>query len=165
MPSPARTNAPPHPAPPPAAGAPLRRAPRREAPLSPVVLFGGGAFLVLLVGGLFWAVWKTQFAAPPGYLFETPSLAIEAGYCLNVAQMIVPGGAPIGSYFDEAAQFWVKRLRGLNTDMAGAIAQGRTKLARDQMAAGPKANVWFQYAMDQCSNRAVTYGAHFRSFD
>lgn len=139
--------------------------PRREETLPPVVLFGGRAFLVVLVAGLFWAVWKTQFAAPAGHLFGTPSLGAEAGYCLSVAQEIVPAGAPIGSYFDEAAQFWVKRLRGLETDMASAITQGRAKLARDQVAAGPKSNVWFQYAMDQCSNRALIYGAHFRSFD
>lgn len=133
--------------------------------LSPLTLWGGGAALVVLVAGLFWAVIRTQFAAPPGYMFGTRSLAIEAGYCLSVAQGIVAGGAPIGSYFDEAAQFWVKRLRTLGDDMAPAIAAGRAKLATDQMAAGPKSNVWYQYAMDQCSNRALSYGAHFRSFD
>ncbi len=140
-----------------------RRNPDEE--LSPLTLWGGGAVLLAMVGLLFWGVWKTQFAAPPGYLFGTRTQAIEAGYCLSVAQLIVPAGAPIGSYFDEAAQFWVGRLRGLKADMGPAIAAGRAKLSTDKAASGPKANVYLQYAMDQCSNRALTYGAHFRSFD
>lgn len=133
--------------------------------LSPLTIWGGGAVVLVVVAGLFWGVSKSQFAAPPGYLFGTPTLEIEAGYCLNVAQGIVHGGAPIGSYFDEAAQFWIKRLRDLQADMAPAIAAGAAKLSADQFAAGPKANVWYQFAMDQCSNRALAYGAHFRSFD
>lgn len=144
---------------------PLKARTNPDEELSPLALWGGGAFVVVLVAGLFWGVIKTQFAAPPGYLFGTPTQAIEAGYCLSVAQNIVPGGAPIGSYFDEAAQFWIKRLRDLGGPMAPAIAAGRAKLATDKTNAGPKANVWYQFAMDQCSNRALTYGAHFRSFD
>jgi hypothetical protein len=133
--------------------------------LSPVIVWGGGFLLIVAVTGLFWGVWKTQFAAPAGHLFDTPTLAVEAGYCLSVAQMIVPTGAPSGSYFDEAAQFWVQRLRDIKADMGPAIAKGRARMAADKRAAGPKADVWLQYAMDQCSGRAVTYGAHFRSFD
>lgn len=133
--------------------------------LSPLTVWGGGTALVVLVAGLFWGVSKSQFAAPPGYLFGTRTLAIEAGYCLSVAQGIVIGGAPIGSYFDESAQFWIKRLRDLGGSMAPAIAAGQAKLSADQRAEGPKANVWYQYAMDQCSNRALAYGAHFRSFE
>lgn len=139
--------------------------PNPEEELSPLTVWGGGLMLVALVGGLFWGVWKTQFAAPPGYLFGTPTLAIEAGYCLSVAQMIVPSGAPIGSYFDEAAQFWVKRLRDLDADMGKAIEAGRARMSIDKRAAGEKSNVYLQYAMDQCSNRVVTYGGRFRSFE
>ncbi|PYF08608.1 hypothetical protein C8J30_11224 [Rhodobacter viridis] len=133
--------------------------------LSPVLVWGGGFALVVLVAVLFWGVWKTQFAAPPGHLFDTPSLDVEAGYCLSVAQSIVPSGAPPGSYFEEAAQFWVKRMRDIKSDMGPAIAQGRAKLAVDKQASGQKASVWLQYAMDLCSRRALNYGAHFRSFD
>ena len=133
--------------------------------LSPVLVWGGGFALVLLVSGLFWGVWKTQFAAPSGYLFNTPTLAIEAGYCLSVAQAIVPSGAPPGSYFEEAAQFWVKRLRDIEADMGPAIAKGRAKLSVDKQNSGQKSSVWLQYAMDLCSQKAVTYGARFRSFD
>lgn len=136
-----------------------------EEELSPLLVWGGGFALLVLVAGLFWGVWKTQFAAPSGYLFNTPTLAVEAGYCLSVAQSIVPSGAPPGSYFEEAAQFWVKRLRDIDAQMGPAIAQGRAKLAVDKQASGGKASVWLQYAMDLCSGRAVTYGAHFRSFD
>jgi hypothetical protein len=132
---------------------------------SPLALWGGGVALLLVVGGLFWGVWKTQFTAPAKHLFDTPSLAVEAGYCLSVAQMIVPSGAPIASYFDESAQIWLKRLKDLKADMGPSIAKGRAKLSADKQAAGQKSNVWMQYAMDQCSHRAVTFGAHFRSFD
>ena len=120
---------------------------------------------MLVVVGLFWGVWKTQFAAPSGHLFNTPSHAVEAGYCLTVAQSVVSSGAPPGSYFEEAAQFWVKRLRDIDADMGPAIAQGRSKLSVDKNASGQKALAWLQYAMDLCSQKAVTYGAHFRSFD
>lgn len=133
--------------------------------LSPVLVWGGGFALLLLVSGLFWGVWKTQFAAPPGHLFDTPTLEVEAGYCLSVAQSIVPSGAPPGSYFDEAAQFWVKRLKDIKADMGPAIAAGRAQLSGDKRAAGAKSAAWMQYAMDLCSRRAVNYGAHFRSFD
>jgi hypothetical protein len=132
---------------------------------SPWFVWGGGSVLALLLLVLFWQTWKSQFAAPPGYLFGTASQEIEAGYCLTVAQVIVPSGAPIGSYFDEAAQFWVKRLKDLTPDMGPAITAGRAKFGRDKVAAGAKSEFWVQFAMDACSNRALTYGAHFRSFD
>lgn len=55
------------------------------------------AVLVLAgVGGLFFLTWKSQFAAPPGYMFGTPTVAVEAGYCLAVTQgtrSITRGGA------------------------------------------------------------------------
>jgi len=144
----------------------MKAVPRNaEEELSPVVTWGGGAIVLFLVAVLFYGVWRSQFAKGPGYLFDTPTQAVEAGYCLSVAQTIVPTGAPIGSYFDEAAQFWVQRLRVLKAEMGPAIAAGRAKLAADKAAAGPKSNVWLQYAMDQCSYRAVNYGMHFRSFD
>lgn len=136
-----------------------------EEELSPLLVWGGGPALLLLVAGLFWVVWKSQFAAPSAHLFNTPTLAVEAGYCLNVAQSIVSSGAPPGSYFEEAAQFWVKRMRDIEAEMGPAIAQGRAKLAADKQSSGQKSSVWLQHAMDLCSQKAITYGAHFRSFD
>ena len=139
---------------------------REEEDLPPLLVWGGGLLLLAVVCFLFYAIWRTQFTRSAGYLFDTSSASVEAGYCLNVAQMIVPGGAPIASYFDEAAQFWTARLRKIDPEgMARAIIAGQVKLMADKTAAGPKSNVWFQYAMDQCSNRAVNYGFHFRSFD
>ncbi|MBZ4023473.1 hypothetical protein CKO11_13510 [Rhodobacter sp. TJ_12] len=137
----------------------------RDEVFSPLTVWGGGALLLVTVVGLFYAVWKSQFAAPASYLFDTPTPGAEAGYCLSVAQMIVPAGAPIGSYFDEAAQFWIKRLRDLDEDMNTAIVRGRAKLMADKQAAREKSNVWFQFAMDRCSTKALNYGAHFRSFE
>ncbi|MDF2140101.1 hypothetical protein [Paenirhodobacter sp. CAU 1674] len=136
-----------------------------EDRLSPRVVWGGGVALAALLAVLFWATWKSQFAAPPGYLFGTATQAVEAGYCLTVAQVIVPSGAPVGSYFDEAAQFWVARLKALTSDMGPAISAGRARFGRDKVAAGAKGDVWAQFAMGECSNRALIYGAHFRSFD
>ncbi|KQB15120.1 hypothetical protein H9N28_12720 [Rhodobacter capsulatus] len=136
-----------------------------EEELSPLLVWGGGSALVLLVAGLFWGVWKSQFAAPSAHLFNTPTQEVEAGYCLTVAQSIVSSGAPPGSYFEEAAQFWVKRLRDIEADMGPAIAKGRAKLSVDKQGSGQKSSVWLQYAMDLCSQKAVTYGARFRSFD
>lgn len=119
----------------------------------------------VVVAGLFWIVWKSQFAAPPGYLFGTPTQPIEAGYCLAVAQSIYPGGAPSGGFFAEAADFWVHRLRYYGGDLAGAIAAGQAALSRDLSAAQGQDAAWLNSAMEACANRALNYGAHFKSFD
>jgi len=136
----------------------------KDDELSPRVIWGGGLALAVVVPLLFWLVWKSQFAAAPGYLFGTPTLPVEAGYCLAVTHHISPMGVPRGSYFDQAADFWIQRMIGLKSDMAGAIAAGEARLSRD-MNAAPTRNGWLQYAMDQCSYRAVNYGARFRVFD
>lgn len=112
------------------------------------------------VVGLFVMTWKSQFAAPPGYLFATPSQPIEAGYCLSVAQEIGSDG-----YVDEAVRFWIARLGSYGADMGRAIAEGRAALGRDQALQEARGVKWLFYALDQCSNRAVTYGAHFESFN
>lgn len=112
------------------------------------------------VGGLFVLTWQSQFAAPPGYLFGTVSQSVEAGYCLGVAQEIGTAG-----YVDEAARFWIARLRLYDADMGKAIAAGRAALGRDQSLQEARGVQWLYYALDQCSNRAVTYGARFAAFD
>ena len=73
--------------------------------MSPAVAYGLGVLGLLAVAAMFYGVYRSQFAAPPGYLFGTPTQPVEAGYCLIVAQDVIPSGAPIGSYVDEAAQF------------------------------------------------------------
>jgi len=139
---------------------------RNDDSISTRALWTLGVALAALAVALFWAVWRSQFTASPGYLFDTPTRAVEAGYCLGVATDVVPGGAPIGSYFDEAARFWVSRLREeARGDLARAIAEGRARLMEDRTAARDKADAWLRFAMDRCSDRAVTYGAHFRSFE
>lgn len=130
------------------------------------LLWAGGGLLVVVVAGLFWAVWKSQFAAPPGYLFDTPTEAIEAGYCLAVAQEYLPAGAPVGSLQDEAAQFWIGRLRRLDVSgMGPAIAAGRGKLGADLRASHGRERAWFDFALDRCTRRAMNYGAHFGSLE
>jgi len=130
------------------------------------LLWGGGAVLAVLVAVLFWAVWKSQFAAPPGYLFDTPTEAVEAGYCLAVAQDYLPAGAPVGSLQDEAAQFWIGRLRQLDVSgMGRAIAAGRAKLGTDLKASHERDRAWFDYALDRCTRRAMNYGARFGSLE
>ncbi|PCD77157.1 hypothetical protein [Pseudothioclava arenosa] len=136
---------------------------RAEGDFPAWLLWGGGAVLVALVAGLFFLTWKSQFAAPPGYLFGTPSLGAEAGYCLAVAQDVSPGGAPSGSYFDEAAQFWLGRLKGYDAPMGEEIAAGRAKLGADLGIFDGPDRVWLRDAMEVCSRRALNYGAKFRS--
>ncbi|SOB92923.1 hypothetical protein [Rhodobacter maris] len=136
-----------------------------EEEFSPFLIWGGGAAFAVALAVLFWLLWKSQFTAPVGYLFDTPDLGAEAGYCLSVAQKVVPTGAPEGSFYDEAAQFWIRRLRGLDMDMGAAIARGRGKLARDSAAVGDRAPEWGLAAMERCARRAINYGAHFRAFE
>ena len=126
-------------------------------------LLGIGVACLLAV--LFFLTWRSQFAAPPGYLFGTPTQAVEAGYCLVVAQDVARGANLPGSYFDEAAQFWVKRLQGYDAPMGAAIAQGRSYLGRDMLASRGPDITWLRAAMDKCSNRALHYGARFRTFE
>lgn len=120
---------------------------------------------VCLLSVLFFLTWKSQFAAPPGYLFGTPTQAAEAGYCLAVAQDVARGSSLPGSYFDEAAQYWVKRLQGYEVRMGTAISQGRSYLGRDLQQVSGAESAWLRDAMDRCSTRAVNYGAHFRAFN
>lgn len=129
-----------------------------------IVSVAAGAGIVL-VGALFWMVWRSQFAAQPGYLFGTPTQPVEAGYCLAVAQSFYPGGPPTGGYVAEAADFWVGRLRFYGGDLAGAIAAGQARLSRDLTAARGKETEWIAGAMDGCSRRALNYGAKFKAFD
>ncbi|MFD2173665.1 hypothetical protein [Rhodobacter lacus] len=136
-----------------------------EEEFSPLLIWGGGVALVAVLGVLFWLLWKSQFTAPVSYLFDTPDPGAEAGYCLTVAQAVVPTGAPEGSLYDEAAQFWIKRLRALDMDMGAAIARGRAKLARDSTAVGDRTPQWRLAAMERCARRALNYGARFRAFE
>lgn len=129
------------------------------------VVATGSAIGAILVAGLFWMVWKSQFAAPPAYLFNTPTQPVEAGYCLAVAQSIYPGGAPTGGFFAEAADFWVQRLRHYGGDLAGAIAAGQAALSRDLQAAPGPDTEWLNSAMEACARRALNYGAKFRAFE
>lgn len=138
---------------------------RRAEEASPAMWgWRGGALLAAVVLGLFYAVWKGQFAAPPGYLFATPSVAQEAGYCLSVAQDVIPGGAPIGSYVEEAAQFWLGRLRAArDAPMGQTLGAARARLSADIQKSGLSAQDWLQRAMGLCSNRAVMYGMRFQT--
>lgn len=126
-------------------------------------LLGYGA-LAVLVAGLFYVTWKSQFAASAGYLFGTPSPAVEAGYCLSVARQIQPG-APIGGYVDEARTFWIARLRAYGGDMGGAIAAGEAKLGKDLAAVPGRTRIWLMDAMEACSTRALMLGHRFRAFE
>lgn len=148
-----------------ASGRPLRRGRPTEEDKTPLwKLASGWAAGVGLVAVLFVILWKTQFAAPPGYLFGTPTESQEAGYCLAVAQDVVQGGAPVGSYIDEAARFWMQRLRDLGEPMGSSIVSARRLLAEDIMQNGAAPRDWLESAMEMCSNRAVMYGVRFRAF-
>ncbi|MEZ5685362.1 MAG: hypothetical protein R3D78_05425 [Paracoccaceae bacterium] len=129
------------------------------------LVWGGVAVLAVALPALFFLTWKSQFAAPPGYLFGTPTQPIEAGYCLAVAQDVSPGGAPPGSYFEEAARFWVQRLRDYGAPMGDAVAKGRGRLGADLAAFKGPDQAWLREALEACSNRAVNYGARFRAFN
>ncbi|MFT3689335.1 hypothetical protein [Paenirhodobacter sp.] len=124
-----------------------------------------GIVAVVAICTMFYILWRGQFAAAPLYVFDTPSSQVEAGYCLAVAQDAVPTGAPVGSYFDESAQFWIKRMRTLGVQMGPAITSGRTRLSADISRSGMSSEDWLQHAMEICSRRALMYGARFRTFD
>lgn len=123
----------------------------------------GALAMMLVLAVLFWATWKGQFAAPPGYLFNTPSQPVEAGYCLAVAQAIAPQGLPIRGFVPEVADFWVKRLRSYGGNLGGAIAAGQAALGRDLATTGVIENAYLSNALEACSLRAINYGYHFRT--
>ncbi|KEP70967.1 hypothetical protein DL1_13835 [Thioclava dalianensis] len=113
---------------------------------------------------LFWMTWKSQFAAPAGYLFETPTQPVEAGYCLAVARQVVPG-ASYGGYITEAKEFWLQRLLDFSGPLASNIMRGEIALNRHLQAFEGPDRAWLMNAMDSCSHRALTYGARFKSFE
>ncbi|MFC3058110.1 hypothetical protein [Paenirhodobacter populi] len=141
-----------------------RRNPTRSEGTRPGVIWAWAVAGVILVGGLFYLVWKSQFAAAQSYLFDTGSVAEESGYCLAVAQDVVAGGPPVGSYVDEAAKFWLNRLKATGAPMGPVIVQARKRLAGDlNRRAGSNEDQMAQ-AMEVCSRRAVMYGMRFRAF-
>lgn len=140
---------------------PGRRRAEAKTPPGRIALYVGLG--LCLCAGLFWLTWKSQFAAPPGYLFNTPTQPIEAGYCLAVARAL--SGGMGGGYIGEAQDFWLKRVLEFSGDVAGNIAKGEAGLGRHLIAHEGPDRTWLIEAMDACSNRAVNYGARFRAFD
>lgn len=134
-----------------------------EDRLSGWVIWLGGFALCAGIAGAFWFVWKSQFAAPSGFLFGSPTQEIEAGYCLGVAQQVVPGGSPTGGFVSETTDFWIKRLRSYTRDMGPPIAAAQARIARDLQASLGGEREWLEEAMITCTKRAQTYGAKFQT--
>lgn len=124
---------------------------------------------IFVTGGffasMFFLVWNNQFAAPPGYLLGAKSKAEEAAICFLVAQDVSSGGAPFGSYPDEAARFWMERLRAMNVQIGAPLTTARQIIAVQRAADRAGATPWLVTAMDLCSRRAVVFGARFDAFN
>ncbi len=154
-------------APPPSArpDAARKRRPTRDEALEPWKIWMWGGLGAAVVLGLFFLVWKSQFATTQGYLFDTPTESQESAYCLAVAQDVFPGGPPVGSYVDEAAKFWLLRLREQGAPMGQTLVQARTRLSGNLRASTSSPEAWLTNAMDICSRRAIMYGMKFRAFE
>ncbi|WP_143593774.1 hypothetical protein [Thioclava sp. F36-7] len=139
------------------------RARRRQQRTHPALTAFYAVVVISVAGGLFYLAWKSQFAAPPSYLFDTPTQPIEAAYCLAVVRALSGGGS--GGYIGQAQDFWLKRLLTFSGDVAGNIAKGEDALGHHLIGRPVPDRQWLVDAMDRCSNRAVNYGAHFGAFD
>ncbi|TQS72490.1 hypothetical protein ERN12_01345 [Rhodobacteraceae bacterium] len=144
----------------------------RKAAQGPARLFGqsvrgilGLGAVLVIVAGLFIKLTVDQFAAPAGGLFGTPDARVEAGYCLSVAQDISPAVQLPGSYIREARGFWQRRLVDQGGDLAGGVAVGRARLARDILRARGRTREWLEFTMSECSYKALSHGAWFQAFD
>ena len=119
-----------------------------------------GALLV----GLFWLVWVDGKRQPGSYLFSTPDAAVEAGYCLAVAERgreltRGQGAAQLEAFLSENIDFWRTRVG------EGAVA-GRAALGADLAATGVQEQAHLHLALQDCAQRAVAlYGHRFLSMD
>lgn len=120
--------------------------------------FAGWAIVTVGVAGLFWMVWRDQFAAPSGHLYGMADAAGEAAYCLAVAERIreITGGRSdprLERHIDEQIGFWRSRA-------TGAIGKGRAALARDSGAPGVNEQAHLHLAVQDCGLRAITFYGH-----
>lgn len=124
--------------------------------------WGGLAALALI--GLFYLNWKTGHTAPSGYLYEMPSSASEAGYCMAVVERIREithgrGKAKLEAFIDEQISFWRGRVKN-------GATMGRVALARDSTAPGVNEGAHLHLAIQDCGIRAVAfYGVRFQSME
>ncbi|WP_339112249.1 hypothetical protein [Thioclava sp. GXIMD2076] len=118
-------------------------------------------------GWAFYAVSQSQFAAPASYLFNTPSEAVEAAYCMVVAEDVHPNRVPPGSYLSEARNFWMTRLREISgSGMGAALVKARVQLTRDidRVQRPNPRKEWLEFTVGECSHKATNYGMKFREF-
>lgn len=129
----------------------------------------GGGLALAVVAGLFYGIWRLAPASAPGYLFGTPDMTAEAGYCLAVArasQAMTRGKVTAGmtGFIDEQATFWLRRLRDRGGGLAGHIAAGEAALGRDLARGVVTDSQHLATATKQCGYRAVELGHRFRAF-
>ena len=119
-----------------------------------------GALLI----GIFWLVWVDGKRQPGAYLFSTPDPAVEAGYCLAVAERgreltRGQGEVRLEAFLSENIDFWRARVGA----SAGA---GRAALGADLAVPGVEEQSHLHLALQDCGNRAVAlYGHRFSSMD
>lgn len=123
---------------------------------------------LVVLAGLFIATWRSKFAEPPAYLFGTPTIEIEAAYCMAAAQAsksLTRGRVTVNMalMLEEQAAFWLKRLRAAGGDLAGNIALGEAALGRDLARGELTDSRHLATAVKQCGFRAVWLGYRFDS--
>lgn len=118
----------------------------------------------VLVIGIFWLVWMEGKQRARPYLYSTPDPAVEAGYCLAVAERAREltrgrGEAALEMFLSENITFW-------RTRVAGASGAGRAALGADLAAPGVQEQAHLHLALQDCGQRAVTlYGHRFSTLD
>ena len=126
--------------------------------------FAGWAIVTVGVAGLFWMVWRDQFAAPSGHLYGMADAAGEAAYCLAVAERIaeITGGradARLRVHLDEQIGFWRARA-------GPRPGLGRAMLGRATAGPGVNEGAHLHLAVQDCALRAISfYGHRFAGFD
>lgn len=117
-----------------------------------------GALLI----GIFWLVWVDGKRQPGAFLYSTPDPAVEAGYCLAVAERAREltrgqGEVTLETFLSENIDFW-------RTRVAGAAGAGRAALGADLAAPGVQEQAHLHLALQDCGQRAVAlYGHRFAS--
>lgn len=125
--------------------------------------------VLAVVAGLFYGIWRLAPVPAPGYLFGTPDMTAEAGYCLAVArasQGMTRGkvDAQMTGFIGEQAVFWLRRLRDRGGGLAANIAAGEAALGRDLARGVVTDSQHLATATKQCGYRAVELGHRFRAF-
>lgn len=149
---------------------------RAEQALSKTPFICAGA---AVLGVMAWAAFSGAPSQERRYLYDTPTPAAEAAYCLAVAQRVGEITHGLGErrlewFLREQTEYWVARVTRNGADrvsvqgssaMANVFSDGRARLMRDTQARDVNEQAHLHLALQRCGERSLAQGARVRSME